>query len=127
MKKQLVRMLAVLGAMWNFHVTAIETPTEPERDTHAMVTLKTTGEARTHDLAEQDVQVTPKIVTKVGDTDVTYTGLFRKETNTDGKTSDLQTIFHKLCVGDDTLGLDLGRVSFRKLSDETSTVIKVNC
>ena len=127
MKKQLVRMLAVLGAMWNFHVTAIETPTEPERDTHAMVTLKTTGEARTHDLAEQDVQVTPKIVTKVGDTDVTYTGLFRKETNTDGKTSDLQTIFHKLCVGDDTLGLDLGRVSFRKLSDETSTVNFDNC
>jgi len=128
MKKQLVRMLAVLGAMWNFHVIAIETPTEPDRDTRATITLKTNAEARTHDLAEQDLQVMPKVVTKVGDTDVTYTGLFRKETNTDGKTSDLQTIFHKLCIGGEDLEMvEIGRVNFRKLLDESSTVNFDNC
>ncbi len=126
--KKLMRMLAILGAVYNFSAIAAETAqTKPEQDTQASINLKTTAEVRGDDFAEGDIQLTPKITTKVGDADVTYTGLFRKETNTDGETTELQTIFHKLCFGDDTWGLDLGRVNFREFSDETATVNFDNC
>ena len=121
--KKLIRTLAIVGTLCNMPFAQAGTPADADqRPTRGSITLRTTGETHNEDYAEGDVMVTPKLTTEVGDTELKYTGNFRKATNTDGETTELQTITHKVSADNGTWGLTLGRSSIREFGDASTTV-----
>ena len=120
--RKLIRMLAITGAMFNMSFAHAQPENQTPAKHHAEITVKTTGESHNDDYAEADVILTPKATVQLGDAVATYTGTFRKLTNTDGKTGDWQTWGHKVNLADDTWDLTFGRTSFRKFTGTTTSV-----
>lgn len=119
---KLMRLLAIMGALTCGKIVIAETEGKTNHVPHASITMDARTEAQNDDYAEADVLLTPKVIEKVGDTEVKYSGTFRKLTNTDGETKDLQTITHNVKVNNGAWNLALGRTGFRTFGDTTATV-----
>ena len=119
---KLLRTLAIMASLFYGEIIIGETEIRPDHTTTAAMVVDSRGEAHNEDYAEADMLLTPKASTQIGEAKVDYSGTFRKVTNTDGETGDLQTITHKVNVDSDELKLKLGRDNLRKFGDTTTTV-----
>lgn len=121
--KKLIKTLAIIGTLCNMSFAEAETPIDADQHpVRGSITLKTTGETYNTDYAEGDVMATPKVTTQVGDNEIKYTGTFRKATNTDGETTDLQTIAHNVTIDNGIWDWTFGRTSLREFGGTTATV-----
>ncbi|MBQ4471998.1 MAG: hypothetical protein II942_01970 [Alphaproteobacteria bacterium] len=120
MRKQLIRMLAIAGAIFNLSITQGHAEEQVPQKAHATISVNANGEAHNADYAEAEVLVTPKATAQIRDAVATYTGTFRKLTKSDGTTDDWQTYAHKVSVADDTWNLTFGRHSLRKFGGTTT-------
>ena len=120
---KLIQRLALIGAFWAASITQgkDETSIGGLLKTYGDVTVKAMAETHNTDYAEGEMQVVPKAAASVGDTKVNYNGLFRRATNTDGETTELQTIAHNVNIGNSTSSLTIGRKGIREFGGVTTT------